>query len=167
MLILALLAAAAIAGADQLIKHWVMANMTLGEDREFLRIGSVDLFHLHYIENKGAIFSSFSGQRVLLLTVTTIGILLMLYLLIARSKGKPLLRICLTMILGGAVGNFIDRAFHGGSVVDYLDVQLFDFAVFNFADCFVTVGTVLLFLYILFFMDRQKPEAKDDSGSDA
>ena len=63
------------------------------------------------------------------------------------------------MIIGGGVGNMIDRIFHGGAVVDYLDVQLFNFAVFNFADCFVTVGTALLFVYILFFMDKKKPAA--------
>ena len=64
------------------------------------------------------------------------------------------------MILGGAVGNLIDRVFRGGAVVDYLDVQLFQFAIFNFADCFITVGTVLLAVYILFFMDRDDKRLK-------
>ena len=64
------------------------------------------------------------------------------------------------MILGGALGNMIDRIFHGGLVVDYLDLQLFQFAVFNFADCFVTVGTVLLMIYILFFMDKENKNDK-------
>ena len=57
------------------------------------------------------------------------------------------------MILGGAVGNMIDRIFRGGAVVDYLDLKLFHFAIFNFADCFVCIGTALLMIYILFFSE--------------
>ena len=59
-----------------------------------------------------------------------------------------------------AIGNMIDRIFRGGLVVDYLDVQLFEFAVFNFADCFVTVGTIVLMIYIIFFMDKDKKPGK-------
>lgn len=62
------------------------------------------------------------------------------------------------MILGGALGNMIDRIFRNGAVVDYLDLKLFNFAVFNFADCFVTVGTVLLMIYILFFSEDKTPK---------
>ena len=77
------------------------------------------------------------------------------------------------MILGGAIGNMIDRIFRGGAVIDYLDVQLFNFAIFNFADCFITVGTALLAVYILFFMEkddkrlaksRRKPEETHDEA---
>ena len=58
---------------------------------------------------------------------------------------------CLTLIISGGLGNIIDRLFRGGRVVDYLDLQLFDFAIFNFADCCVTIGAALLLIYILFF----------------
>ena len=57
----------------------------------------------------------------------------------------------MTLIISGGFGNIIDRLFRGGLVVDYLDVQLFDFAIFNFADCCVVVGVVLLLIQILFF----------------
>ncbi|MDE5564835.1 MAG: signal peptidase II, partial [Oscillospiraceae bacterium] len=67
--------------------------------------------------------------------------------------------------LGGGFGNKLDRIFTDGAVVDYLDVQLFDFAIFNFADCFVTVGTALLFIYILFFMNK-KSEKKEKETAD-
>ena len=160
MLIIALLCIAAIAGIDQLIKAWITANFELYEERPFLQIGSLDIMHLKYIENTGSAFSSFSGQRVLLLVVTGIAMAVCIFLLVKYAlKGKPLLFWSLTMIIGGGVGNMIDRIFHGGAVVDYLDVQLFNFAVFNFADCFVTVGTAMLFVYILFFMDKKKPAA--------
>ena len=54
----------------------------------------------------------------------------------------------------------IDRIFRDGKVVDYLDVELFTFAIFNFADIFVTVGTALLAVYILFFMEKDDKRLK-------
>lgn len=154
MLIIAAIAVALIALIDQLIKLWVIGNFQLHEDRPFLQIGSLDILHLHYIQNNGSAFSSFAGQTVLLLIITAVGIGVCTYLLVRRSKHRPLLFWSLTMIIGGAVGNLIDRIFRDGAVVDYLDIQLFTFAVFNFADCFITVGTALLAVYILFFMEK-------------
>lgn len=69
----------------------------------------------------------------------------------------------MTLIVSGGIGNIIDRIFRGGLVVDYLDVQLFDFAVFNFADCCVTIGAVLLLIYIIFF-DKGSNIKKAESG---
>ena len=163
MLIIACVCILAIAGLDQLIKAWITANFQLYEERPFLHIGSLDIMHLKYIENTGSAFSSFSGQRVLLLTVTGIATVVCIFLLVRYAlKGRPLLFWSLTMIIGGGIGNMIDRIFHGGAVIDYLDLQLFDFAIFNFADCFVTVGTALLFIYILFFMDKKKPTIEEE-----
>lgn len=149
-----------IAGVDQLIKSYILENFSLYQEKDFLKIGSLDIMHLKYIENDGSAFSSFSGQRILLLVVTIIGMIICSYLLIKYGKKSKLLYSSLIMVLGGALGNMIDRIFHGGLVVDYLDLQLFKFAVFNFADCFVTVGTVLLMIYILFFMDKENKNDK-------
>ena len=160
MLILALVLILAIAGVDQLIKSYILENFSLYQEKDFLKIGGLDIMHLKYIENDGSAFSSFSGQRVLLLVVTTVGMIVCSYLLVKYGKKNKLLYSSFIMILGGALGNMIDRIFHGGLVVDYLDLQLFQFAVFNFADCFVTVGTVLLMIYILFFMDKENKNDK-------
>ncbi|MDE6004367.1 MAG: signal peptidase II [Oscillospiraceae bacterium] len=160
MLIVALVLILVIAGIDQLIKMYILENFVLYQERPFLQIGSLDIMHLKYIQNDGSAFSSFSGQRALLLIVTTIGMGICSYLLIKYGKKSKLLYTSLIMILGGALGNMIDRIFRDGLVVDYLDLQLFQFAVFNFADCFVTVGTVLLMIYILFFMDEEKKHDK-------
>ncbi len=163
MLILALLAVLAIAGADQLIKYWIVQNFELYQEKDFLKIGSLDIMHLHYIENTGSAFSSFSGQTAFLLIVTAIGIGACTYVLIRHGKKNKLLFWSLVMILGGAVGNMIDRIFRSGAVIDYLDLKLFNFAVFNFADCFVTVGTILLMIYILFFSeDKTKQQEKPE-----
>ena len=162
MLIVAFVAAALIAGIDQLIKLWIVGNFQLYEERPFLQIGSLDILHLHYIRNTGSAFSSFAGMTWLLLIVTAVGVGACIYFLVNKSKDRPLLFWSLTMILGGAVGNMIDRIFRGGAVVDYLDVKLF-----NFADCFITVGTVLLAVYILFFMERddKHPKTAKQPGS--
>lgn len=164
MLIVAAVCIVLIVGLDQLFKMLIMQDFGLGEERPFLQIGNLDILHLHYIENDGSAFSSFSGQRVLLLTVTIVCMGVCIYILCRHAKGKPLLFWSLTMIIGGGLGNMIDRIFHGGRVVDYLDVQLFHFAIFNFADCFVTVGTAILFVYILFFMDKKPKEAEHDKA---
>ena len=160
VLLVSLLCILAIAGTDQLIKVWIVRNMALYEDRPFLQIGNLDLLHLHYIQNDGSAFSSFAGQRVLLLTITTLGTVVAAYLLVKYGRKRPVPFWCLTAIIGGGIGNMIDRIFRGGLVVDYLDVQLFEFAVFNFADCFVTVGTIVLMIYILFFMDKHEKRLK-------
>jgi signal peptidase II len=160
VLIFALIAIVLIAGIDQLIKYWIVGSFELYEERPFLHIGSLDIMHLHYIENNGSAFSSFAGQKVLLLVVTCIGIGICTYLLIRKAKQRPLMFWSLTMIVGGAVGNLIDRIFRDGKVVDYLDVELFTFAIFNFADIFVTVGTALLAVYILFFMEKDDKRLK-------
>ena len=160
MLVIALIAIVLIAGIDQLIKFFIVENFALYDERPFLQIGSLDILHLHYIQNTGSAFSSFAGMTVFLLVLTTIGIGVCTYFLVKKAKNRPLLFWSLTMILGGAVGNLIDRLFRGGAVVDYLDVQLFQFAIFNFADCFITVGTVLLAVYILFFMDKDDKRLK-------
>ena len=165
MLILALLVILVIAGADQLIKYWIVQNFELYQEKDFLKLGSLDIMHLHYIENTGSAFSSFAGQRAFLLIVTAIGMGVCTYALIRYGKKHKLLFWSLVMILGGALGNMIDRVFHGGAVVDYLDLQLFNFAIFNFADCFVTVGTILLMIYILFFSEQdKKQEKKNDTA---
>ncbi|MCR5717608.1 MAG: signal peptidase II [Oscillospiraceae bacterium] len=160
MLILALIAVVLIAGIDQLIKFWIVGNFALYEERPFLHIGSLDIMHLHYIQNNGSAFSSFAGKTAFLIVISVIGIGVCTYLLICRTKQRPLLFWCLTAVIGGAAGNLIDRIFRGGAVVDYLDVQLFDFAVFNFADCFITVGTALLAVYILFFSEKDDKRLK-------
>lgn len=72
---------------------------------------------------------------------------------------------CSTLIISGGLGNIIDRLFRGGRVVDYLDLQLFDFAIFNFADCCVTIGAALLLIYILFF-DKSGKKSQNEIKAD-
>jgi signal peptidase II len=112
-----------------------------------------DIFHLTYVENRGAAFSILENQRWFLLTVTLLAIIFIVYFLFKRRQERLIFRISLSMILAGAVGNFIDRV-RNGYVVDFFDFRLINFAVFNVADCAVVVGTILLAVYILFFYDN-------------
>lgn len=131
---------------------------------EFISIGDTDILNLTYLENDGAVFGSFSGMRWVLIAVTAILMAFCIYYMI-KHRDEKFLVTCLTLIVGGGVGNIIDRLFRGGIVVDYLDVQLFDFAVFNFADCCVTIGAALLFVYVLFLdkSDGKKAEKTTDA----
>lgn len=136
-------------GTDQLIKLWVVDNLKNADSRDFLKIGKLDIMHLTYLENDGAVFGSFSGMRWVLVGVTAALMAFCVFYMIKHRRDK-MLAVCMTLIVSGGLGNIIDRIFRNGIVVDYLDLQLFNFAIFNFADCCVTVGAALLLIYILF-----------------
>lgn len=154
-MIVAFAAILLLTGADQLIKLWVVDNLKNADSREFLKIGRLDIMHLTYLENDGAVFGSFSGMRWVLVGVTAVLMAFCIFYMIKHRRDK-LLVVCMTLIVSGGLGNIIDRIFRHGIVVDYLDLQLFNFAVFNFADCCVTIGAVLLLVYIVFFDKSSK-----------
>lgn len=126
---------------DQVSKYWVVQNFNLEETRPLLP----GVFHLTYVINTGAAFSLLTGKaewlRWLSLAVS-LG-------LIALALFGPLLNIFeqlgYGLILGGALGNGIDR-FVGGRVVDFLDFRLIQFPVFNLADVFINIGIVCLLI---------------------
>lgn len=159
MLIVAAIVTIVLVVIDQLIKNWAVAELMPIGEMDFLRIGDLDIMHLTYVENTGSAFGSLAGQRLILIAVSLLGIVACSYVLVRHAKKKPFLYWSLVLVIAGAAGNLYDRIFRGGAVVDYLDVQLFEFAVFNFADCLVCIGTAMLFVYILFFMDKQPKTA--------
>jgi len=126
---------------DQLTKYWVVQNFNLTETQPLLP----GVFHLTYVTNTGAAFSLLTGKvdwlRWLSLAVS-LG-------LMALAMFGPVLNTFEQMgygwILGGALGNGIDR-FVAGSVVDFLDFRLIHFPVFNLADVFINIGIVCLLI---------------------
>ena len=152
-------AAAALAGADQLIKLWAIRNLMEQPERTFLKLGSFDWMHLRYLENRGAAFSMLSGSRGFLIVFPIIMITACFYILHRKGRHHRYLYPALTLIAAGGLGNLIDRIFRGGAVVDYFDFQLCNFAVFNFADVCVTVGVIIMIFGIL-FLEHELPEAK-------
>ena len=114
-----------------------------------------NVFHLTYLENSGAGWGMFSEHTWILTTLTFIVIVAAVaYVVVKRPKNR-MLNIALTCIIGGAVGNFIDRV-RMGYVIDFFDFTLVDFPVFNVADCFISIGAVLFIVYIIFYSDKKE-----------
>ena len=127
---------------DQIVK-WGCLSLT----------GSVTLIPkvlaLTYAENTGMAFSLFSGRAWLLGVVSALCILAG-WLVLRRYKLGRLSRIAAMLMLGGAVGNMLDRFFRG-YVVDMFEVLFVEFAIFNVADAALTIGTALMALSLLLF----------------
>ena len=121
-------------------------------------IGSLTIlkkvFSRTYVENRGAAFGILQNQRWFFITLTIIICIAIAYFLIIGRDESLILRISLSMILGGAIGNLIDRI-KQGYVVDMFHFTFIDFPVFNVADCFIVIGTVLLGYYILFMAEKE------------
>ncbi len=134
----------------------------------FLRpVGEVpiikDFLYLTYHRNKGAAFSILQNHRWLFMVLSSAIIVgIIMYLAFTRKQKKSrLLNVSLALLLGGGIGNMIDRIFFGeklfcGSVIDFIDFRFINFAVFNVADSAVTIGEILLIIYIIFFEAKKK-----------
>lgn len=146
LMIFYLIACAIIIAADQLTK--LLAVHFLAPITTLPLIPKV--FHLTYVENTGAAFSLLAGRSVFLILLTAVLIAALIALLIRQHKTRTArpLNFALTMVIGGALGNLLDRL-HYGYVVDFFDCRIIGFAVFNVADCFVVVGCVLVVASIL------------------
>ncbi len=156
MLICFLIAAAVIA-ADQLSKVLVMRGMAVGE--------SVDLipgvFRFTYIRNPGAAFGMLSEHRWIFILFSAAAILGVIAYVILRRPKNRILNVSLGLILGGGIGNMIDRIFLG-DVTDFLDFYLIPFWkwIFNVADACACVGAGLLMLYLIIDTVRSEKEER-------
>lgn len=139
----------ALIAADQGLKYWTVSHLAVGQSAPFLP-GVMQLTRLH---NDGAAWSSFSGMTALLIAVTALLMLGVLILLVRRIVRHPLGVAACLLVLGGGAGNLIDRVLHG-YVVDMFDLLLFNYPIFNLADCFVVVGVLLGAVYYLFLYDK-------------
>ena len=144
--------AAVLVAVDQIVKYLVMTNIEFGAHVPFIP----HILELTYVTNTGAAFSMLSDHTWLLaLTSLIMSVLLALALWKGLFK-HPLGKLTLTLLLAGAVGNLIDRAFRG-FVVDMFNVLFMHFAVFNVADICVVVGGIAAGLYYMFLMDKLEP----------
>lgn len=149
MLILPFVTAIVLAAADQLLKKIAEANLVSGTPVKVITAGNTDILTFSLYRNTGAAFSSFEGKTVFLIIVTTV-MMIALAVWLVKSKPKKLLPvICIAAVLGGGIGNLIDRIFLG-YVVDYIILFPFTF-IFNFADICVVVGAIILGIYFFFF----------------
>ncbi len=140
---------------DRLTKYIAVSTVKIDGPSEFL----FGLFQFRYVENTGAAFSSFSDKTEILTVATVIILIFCLALLFSRRLKPLFVNICLLLVIAGGTGNVIDRIAYG-FVVDFIEPLFIDFAVFNFADCCITVGAFMLIGYEIYELIKERKNAK-------
>lgn len=117
------------------------------------------VFQLHYLENRGAAFGIFQGQKWAFIVLTLVILIAIAYLYnrIPLKKRFHPLRLIGVALCAGAIGNLIDRVLHG-YVVDFFYFEWIDFPIFNVADCYVTVSAIALVILFLFYYKEEELE---------
>jgi len=139
---------------DQASKFYVQHNMDIGESIPIIK----GIFHITYIENPHTAFGLFKYQTMFFVIAVLISVILaiLIYKKIIFKKDS-FMYVPLMLVLGGAVGNLIDRVRTDGRVIDFIDFRIWP--VFNFADSAIVCGMLLLLIHVLF----HAPE-KEDGG---
>mgnify|MGYP003083740505 FL=1 len=129
---------------DQAVKGYVVKEIPLGGMRRFIP----KVVSLTYLKNSGAAFSMLENQQWFFTIITLTAMGAAFVYLYRHIKGSLWLLLGLTLIISGGIGNFIDRV-RQGFVVDMFHLDFMNFAIFNVADIYLTVGVGLLLIYIL------------------
>ncbi|MCH5296499.1 MAG: signal peptidase II [Ruminococcus sp.] len=160
MIFLALAIGLFIAAADQVIKYFISTNLK--------PVGSVtvidNILDFTYVENRGVAFGMFSGMRWIFIVLTALLICAIVIYMFKKKPQSKLFYVCVALIVGGGIGNLIDRIFYG-YVIDYISLSFFQ-PVCNFADYCITVGTFLLVIYVLFFAKGFNEQKKVKASGD-
>ena len=139
-----------IIAADQLIKYFVNTGL-----KPVGKVSVIDgLFKLVYVENRGVAFGMFKDMRWIFVALTSVLLLIIIIYMFKKRPSGKFFYICAGLIIGGGIGNLIDRVIYG-YVIDYLSVSFFP-PVCNFADYCITIGVILLVIYIFFFSSKFK-----------
>lgn len=136
--------------ADLTSKAYIVGLLDVANGRGNIIELIPNVLELRYSENTGAGWSMLTGKTVLLIILTSICMVAVFIYLFLNKKDHKLFRYSLVFILAGGIGNLIDRIFFG-YVRDFVYFKIIDFPIFNVADSFITIGGVLLFVYVLFF----------------
>lgn len=149
--------------ADQALKLWTVAHLGLYESMPLLP----GIVELKYIQNTGGGFSILTGHTWLLTVLTIVLMAVLGWLLVKKIFTHPLALWTLTLILGGGLGNLIDRV-RLGYVVDMFNLQFMNYPVFNIADICVVCGAIGFAVYYLLLHDKvtKKEETKTEDLSD-
>ena len=147
--------------ADQLVKYWAFTSLQAQHTVPLIE----NVFHLTYVENRGAAFSLFAqfDSRWIFVALAVIITVAIFAVLRKRYIQTTLGRWSLVLVAAGALGNAIDRVIHG-FVVDMFDFRLIHFPVFNVADIFICIGGVL---FVIYFMFQHKDDKEADKQSDS
>lgn len=142
--VLLLVLALSLIVGDQFLKSWVVDHIALGEQFSFWP-GIMDLT---YLQNRGAAFSILQGQIWFFFLTTCLAMGVAAYYFVKAKPSQWGRQVGLALMMAGGIGNFMDRVSQG-FVVDMFQLTFIDFAVFNLADSYLTVGVVILILDLL------------------
>ena len=131
-------------GLDQLVKNYVVQQIPLGEVRSWIP----NLVSLTYLQNRGAAFSMLQDQQWLFAVITLVVMVGAIWYLHKHMENSLWMVLALTLIIAGGLGNFIDRISQG-FVVDMFHLDFINFAIFNVADSYLTVGVIILLIVML------------------
>lgn len=146
---------------DQLVKYWATVSLL-----PIITIPIIqDVFHLTYARNTGAAFSMLQGKRWFFILAAVIMTFVLIYVVKKKYVSGAVAYTAVALIISGTIGNLIDRIMFG-YVVDMFDFRLINFAIFNVADCCLTIGTILLVIYILIIEPKQEKKKKELATSE-
>ena len=131
---------------DQFTKYLMFYNKKLFINKDFL------LFKLDFVKNYGAAFNIFSGSRIFLSLISILFSILLIYLIFRKNTLNSFDLYSYSFILGGTIGNGVDRIYKG-FVVDFINLNIINFPVFNIADISINIGFIFL-LYNIFKNNR-------------
>lgn len=141
---------------DQLTKWLIVTNMKFGESIVVIE----NFLYITSHRNRGAAWGILEGQMWFFYIITAAVVIGLVYYIHKHVKNNVLMGVPLAMMLGGAIGNFIDRVFRG-EVVDFIHTYIFsyNFPIFNIADSSLCIGVVLLFIQMIFEGKKEKEKA--------
>ena len=145
---------------DQAVKLWALTSLQAQHTIPLIE----NMFHLPYVENRGAAFSLFAqfDSRWIFVALACVITVVILIALQKNYMQTVLGRWSLVLIASGALGNAIDRVAHG-FVVDLFDFRLIHFPVFNVADIFICIGGALFVIYFMFQHKDKQPENENNN----
>ena len=152
-----LLIIAGVVAIDQVTKWIVVANMGLHESIVVIP----GILNWTYTRNLGAAMGMLSEQRWVFMILSSVAIVLILWYLFKNHKESRFADLSLSLIVGGGIGNMIDRIFRNGMVVDFLHATFINFPIFNVADCAVVIGAGLLILYYMLDIKNDLKKGKE------
>ena len=155
-MILTILVIAAVIAADVVTKIIVRANLAVDESVTVIP----HVVEFTHKENSGAAFSMLTDARWVFIVFSIVAIVGILGYLFVKRPGSRLVRVALAMIVGGGIGNMIERLSAKGTVTDFINPTFVNFAVFNVADSCVTVGCFILILWVILESVREAREKK-------
>ncbi|MBM7654047.1 signal peptidase II [Neobacillus cucumis] len=147
---------------DQFTKWLIVSKMYFGESITIIE----NVLYITSHRNRGAAWGILQGQMWLFYVITLVVIVAIMYYLRKAAKGKILLGVSLSLMLGGAIGNFIDRVLRK-EVVDFIHTYIFgyNFPVFNIADSSLVIGVILLMIQMLLDERGSKEKSYGENGT--